>query len=162
MAYIRRTGDWTKAHRLLRRSRYLQIVTRAPQKILGKAALILERQIKKGLRNGTLNLAPLSIYTIMEKEDLGYSLEPLVRTGEMLRSVTTIRKQGYIFIGVPRGVAVHNYAGNHDVENIAETHHFGKRKNLPARPFITNAYEQVSDEVQRLVVEAAKKAFLGF
>lgn len=158
MAYMQRVGEWDKAYRVLKRSHYMNVLTRAPDRLLGKAALRLERQIKKGLVNDTLGLAPLSPSYLAQKLADGYSSSPLVRTGEAVRTVTTIRKSNFIFIGLPRGVTRHSYGSREDVMNIMKLHHNGIGQK--ERPFIINAYNQISRQIMKDVQEAAKKAFM--
>lgn len=160
--FLHKAGDWTKASRLLRRSRFVQVITRAPDKILNKAALMLQREIKVGIARNRLGLAPLAPSTLAEKSAKNYSSNPLVRTGELVRSVTLVKKQNFIFVGVPRGVGRYSYGSKGDIMNVAKLLHDGLRSNLPERPFIILAYNKIDKKIEDMVRKAARKALVGF
>jgi hypothetical protein len=154
---LTRIGDWHGAFALLQKSRYMRVISKAPDKLLRRAAMRLERQIKKGLARGSLGLAPLSPGYLVRKLAAGYSKNPLVRTGEAVRTTTTIKKRDFIFVGIPRGVTRHSYGARDDVMNIMKIHHDGNGQR--ERPFIINAYNQISKQIEKDVIQEIQSAF---
>lgn len=159
MPSLGRIGAWAIAYKYLNKSTYVTVIRTAPDRALKKAAMMLERQIKKGLARGTLELAPLSPGYLARKLAEGYSPNPLLRTGEAMRTVTTRAVKNGYFIGVPRGVRRHSYGAKDDVMNIMKLHHDGIGQ--VERPFIINAYNQISKDIKKMIgVEITKS--LGF
>ncbi len=90
-----------------------------------RAALLAEREIKKGLRKGKPGgkvLTPLAFATRL----LRRGKRPLIDTGSLLGSIKTTmdKKRPAAFVGVHRG---RKTASGESVVNVAQVHEFGTK-----------------------------------
>lgn len=106
-----------------------------------KAALLAERELKLGIRNGApggQKFKPLALITLMLRKDR--SSKPLLDTGALLGSIKTTvdAKAGTAFIGVHRTAYA---ADGENLVNVAMVHEFGtKPYAIPVTPGIRRLF----------------------
>lgn len=104
MSFVRKVGDWNDARKILKASDVA--LKRAIQKTLLQEALLYKKEIVKGIRKqspGGKTFQPISDSTKKVRRALGFrGTKALIRTGDLIRSITVVRRRNGVFIGVPR------------------------------------------------------------
>lgn len=147
---VERTGDWSKAKRLLCNNPSQQIL-QAVRKATLKNALLLVREIKCGIRDqapGGQEFAPLAQATIDRKG----SSKALIDTGFMVNSITQKIMADQAFVGLLRETV--NESGE-NMANIGAIMEYGATINrpsgaviiIPPRPFLHPTMVKYQDQV---------------
>jgi len=154
---VSKFGDWKKLESALRNCLPARM-ERALREASTKNALLLVREIKKGIRDqapGGQQFAELAPSTIEKKG----SSKALIDTGFLLSSITQQIMSDKAFVGLLRGTR--NKDGEETV-NIGAIMEFGatiKHPNgatiiIPPRPFLHPVMEKYKDEIKRNYQEA--------
>ena len=147
---VSRFGDWDKARRLLTNG-FNQRLALAIRKATIKNALLLVREIKRGIRSqapGGKQFAPLAQVTIERKG----SSKALIDTGFLVNAITQRIMADRAFVGLLRGTV--NKEGE-DMVNIGAVMEYGATINHPngaviviaPRPFLHPVMEKYRDQV---------------
>ena len=157
---ISRFGDWEKARRLLTNG-FNQRLATAIRKATVKNALLLVREIKRGIRSqapGGKQFAPLAEVTIKRKG----SSKALIDTGFLVSSITQKIMSDGAFVGLLRTSVSKN---GESVANIGAILEYGATINhpsgavivIPPRPFLHPTMEKYRDEA----IENYREALLS-
>ena len=157
---ISRFGDWEKAKRLLTNG-FNQRLALAIQKATIKNALLLVREIKRGIRSqapGGKQFAPLAQVTIERKG----SSKALIDTGFLVNSITQKILSDGAFVGLLR---TSSSKDGESVANIGAIMEYGATINhpsgavivIPPRPFLHPTMLKYRDEV----IENYREALLS-
>jgi len=125
-----RGGAWQEARRRFARAE--QSIQKRQGLAVRRAALLAEREIKKGIKSGAPGgekFKPLSPITKLLKK----SSKPLIDTGGLLGSIKTTydAKKNQAFVGVHRA----SRAGGINTVNLAIIHEFGTKPfTIPVTP----------------------------
>lgn len=147
---VERTGDWKKVKKMLQSSRFDK-VSKALQQATHKAAVLLVKEIKKGViaqAPGGKAFTPLAESTVDKKG----SSKALIDTGFLVNSITQLLQGDQAFIGLLK-TAVNDEGEN--MANIGAVMEYGatiKHPNgavivIPARPFLGPVYEAFEEEI---------------
>jgi hypothetical protein len=147
---VSRFGDWDRAKRLLTNG-LDQRLARAIRQATIKNALLLVREIKRGIRDqapGGQQFAPLAQVTIERKG----SSKALIDTGFLVSGITQKILSDGAFVGLLRTSV---YKDGESVANIGATMEFGATINhpsgativIPPRPFLHPVMEKYRDQV---------------
>jgi len=156
---VRRFGQWNKAKQVLGTNLGARLA-RALRQATVKNAVLLVREIKKGIRSqapGGTPFAKLAESTIKRKG----SSKALIDTGFLLASVTQLLLGDKAFVGLLRGTR--NKDGS-EMVNIGAVMEFGatiRHPNgavivIPPRPFLHPVMEKYKDEVMTNYQEAIR------
>ncbi len=154
---VRKFGDWKRLEATLHNCLPARI-EKALNRAATKSALLLVREIKKGIKSqapGGKAFTPLAEATIEKKG----SSKALIDTGFLLSSITQIIKSDKAFVGLLRGTR--NKDGE-EIVNIGAIMEFGatiQQPNgvtivIPERPFLHPVMEQYKDEIKQNYAEA--------
>jgi hypothetical protein len=154
---VSRFGDWDRAKRLLTNG-LDQRLARAIRQATIKNALLLVREIKRGIRDqapGGKQFAPLAQVTIDRKG----SSKALIDTGFLVSSITQKILSDGAFVGLLRTSV---YKDGESVANIGAIMEYGATINhpsgativIPPRPFLHPVMEKYRAEVERNYREA--------
>lgn len=157
---VRRFGDWDRAKALLTNG-FNQRLTLAIRQATIKNALLLVREIKRGIRSqapGGKQFAPLAQVTIDRKG----SSKALIDTGFLLNAITQKIMSDGAFVGLLR-TSVRK--GGENVANIGAIMEYGCTINhpsgavivIPPRPFLHPTMVKHRDEV----IENYRQALLS-
>ncbi|MHB9038489.1 MAG: phage virion morphogenesis protein [Armatimonadota bacterium] len=147
---VERFGDWDKTRRLLG-SGLNQRLTLAIRKATIKNALLLVREIKRGIRDqapGGKQFAPLAQVTIERKG----SSKALIDTGFLINSITQKIMSDGAFVGLLRTSVAKDGENMANIGAILEygatiNHPSGAVIVIPPRPFLHPTMEKYRDEV---------------
>ena len=156
---VRRFGQWAKAKRILATNLGSRLA-RALRQATVKNAMLLVREIKKGIRSqapGGQPFAKLAESTIRRKG----SSKALIDTGFLLASITQLILGDRAFVGLLRGRR--NKEGD-EIVNIGAIMEFGatiQHPNgvviiIPPRPFLHPVMEQYRDQIVKNYQEAIR------
>jgi len=156
---VRRFGQWAKAKQVLGTNLGARLA-RALRQATVKNAMLLVREIKKGIRSqapGGQPFVKLAGSTIRRKG----SSKALIDTGFLLASITQLILGDRAFVGLLRGTR--NKEGD-EIVNIGAVMEFGatiQHPNgavivIPARPFLHPVMEQYRDQVLENYREAIR------
>lgn len=159
---VKRTGDWDKAKQVLSGERFLR-VSKALEQATQKAALLLVREIKRGIVTqapGGQAFAPLAESTIKRKK----SSKALIDTGFLLNAITYRLMRDQAFVGLLRGSL--NRDGE-ELANIGAIMEFGATINhpngativIPPRPFLSPTLAGQLDQIRSFYREACDGIF---
>ncbi len=154
---VKKFGDWNRLDAALKNCLPARM-EKALNRAATKSALLLVREIKKGIKSqapGGKAFEPLAKATIEKKG----SSKALIDTGFLLSSITQIIKSDKAFVGLLRGTR--NKDGD-EIVNIGAIMEYGatiKHPNgatiiIPPRPFLHPVMEQYKDEIKRNYQEA--------
>lgn len=157
---VHKTGDWKKAGNMLGRSLPLRIEA-ALKRATIRNALLLVREIKKGIRNqapGGESFVKLAESTIRKKG----STKALINDGFLINAITQKILKETAFVGLMRGSV--NKKGE-DLVNIGAIMEYGATINhpnggviiIPPRPYM----HPVMEAYRKTVQENYRKALLG-
>ena len=157
---VKRTGDWQKAREMLSGKR-LQRVSEALQQATHKAALLLVREIKRGIvaqAPGGQAFEPLAESTIKRKK----SSKALIDTPFLIHQITQRIMGDKAFVGLLRST---DHPSGEDLVNIGAVMEFGATINhpngativIPPRPFLHPAMMQYREDIFGFYTEALKK-----
>ncbi len=149
---ISRFGDWEKAKRLLTNG-YSQRLALAVRKATIKNALLLVREIKRGIKSqapGGQQFTPLAEITTKRKG----SSKALIDTGFLVSSITQKILSDGAFVGLLRTSISKD---GESIANIGAVMEFGATINhpsgavivIPPRPFLHPTMNKYRDEVIR-------------
>jgi phage gpG-like protein len=149
-------GDWNRLERTLKNCLPVQI-ERALNRAATKCALLLVREIKKGIVSqapGGKKFTPLAPATIVRKG----SSKALIDTGFLLNAITQKIQGDKAFVGLLRGSR--NKDGT-EMVNIGAVMEFGatiRQPNgativIPPRPFLHPVMEKHKDEIKKIFSE---------
>lgn len=158
---IDKSKSWSVASAVFSTARVTAAASAEGDRCLRRQAEILRSRIVEGLRNGDLGLRELAPITKQIKQKLGYSMNPILRTGELSKSNTVVViKQGEeIFVGIPRGAQRKAVGKSKTVilaADVAEYQHEALQ-----RPYVVKAFEQVRDKLAKESYDAAIKIVFG-
>jgi phage gpG-like protein len=147
---LSRFGDWEKARRLLTNG-FNQRLALAIRKATIKSALLLVREIKRGIRSqapGGKQFAPLAQVTIERKG----SSKALIDTGFLVNSITQKILSDGAFVGLLRTSISKDGESVANVGAIMEygcsiNHPSGATIVIPPRPFLHPTMLKYKDEV---------------
>lgn len=160
---VERFGDWNKAKAMLAGNPGMRI-TLAVRKATIKNALLLVREIKRGIRDqapGSKQFVPLAQVTIEHKG----SSKALIDTGFLINSITQKIMDDQAFIGLLKTSV---YKDGEDVANIGAIMEYGctiKHPSgavivIPPRPFLHPTMEKYRDEVIENYRQALGSVFM--
>jgi hypothetical protein len=158
---VERFGDWDKARRLLEHQPGMRL-TRAIRAATLKAAILLVREIQRGIRNqapGGQPFAQLAESTIERKG----SSKVLIDTGLLINSITHRILMDQAFIGLLKTTT---YRGGEAVANIGAVLEYGATIPMPngvtiiipPRPFLHPVMAQYKDTILALYRDAIRSA----
>ncbi len=150
-------GDWTRLDAVLKNCLPARM-EKALNRAATKCALLLVREIKKGIKNqapGGKAFEPLAKVTIEKKG----SSKALIDTGFLLSSITQVTEGDKAFVGLLRGTRDKN---GDEIVNIGAIMEFGatiQQPNgvtivIPARPFLHPVMEKYLPEIKAIFAEA--------
>ncbi len=150
-------GDWKRLEAALHNCLPARM-ERALHEAATKCALVLVREIKKGIKDqapGGKAFTPLAKVTIAKKG----SSKALIDTGFLLSSITQVIEGDTAFVGLLRGTR--NKDGD-EIVNIGAVMEFGATIKhpsgativIPARPFLHPVMEKHKDEIKKIFAEA--------
>lgn len=154
---VKRTGDWDKAKQGLSGERFLR-VSQALEQATHKAALLLVREIKKGIVTqapGGEAFAPLADSTVRKKK----SSKALIDNGFLLNAITARLMRDQAFVGLLRGSV--NKDGE-ELVNIGAIMEFGatiEHPNgatiiIPPRPFLQPVLREFTEDIEKTYRDA--------
>lgn len=157
---IERSGDWARAKALLTNG-FNQRLARAIRQATIKNAMLLVREIQRGIRNqapGGKQFAPLAQVTIERKG----SSKALIDTGFLVNSITQKIMSDGAFVGLLRTSISKDGESVANIGAIMEAGCTIKHPNgavivIPPRPFLHPTMEKYRDEV----VENYRQALLS-
>ena len=158
---VKRFGDWEKAKALLTNPGLK--ISAALQRATIKVAVLLVREIKKGIRDqapGGEPFAPLAESTVKRKG----SSKALIDTGFLINKITQLIVKDKAFVGLLRGT-VHPKSG--DLVNIGAVMEYGatiRHPNgavivIPPRPFLHPVMVKYRGQIQDIYREALARVF---
>lgn len=156
MTQSRLEGDWKALENIAKNFKSSNSVVRSAAKTgIVQSAMLLEREIKQHLYKQDLPHQRLNAAYLAYKVRSGLSQQTLIATGTMARSIThEIKDRGLsAFIGLLRKTG-----GEGQVLIGAVMEYGSKKRNIPARPFITPTFAENKDEIVRLITEKLEKA----
>ena len=137
-------------------------IDKATKKATVKAAMLLVREIKIGIRNqapGGKAFVPLADSTIDRKG----SSKALIDTGFLLNAITQKIVNDQAFVGILRGSVGKDGTDRANIGAIMEfgatiTMPSGRTFTIPPRPFIHPTFEAMRPKILKLYEEALDKA----
>ena len=172
---IIRFGDWRIAKEVFQNAKLVKAVEDGMVDGLKKSAPVIQRNIKKGIRQGRSEWPKLHPFTIAQKG----SARPLIDKGSLMRAVKVdVESRKQLFIGIERGS---RGSKGQDLALIANVHESGatirvtekmrgflrakglflrdrtKVIRIPARPFIEPAVNESVKEVKDLMIKSIRR-----
>ena len=155
-----KTGDWMKA--VNRLEKLGQDIDKVTKRATIKAAMLLVREIKLGIRNqapGGKPFVPLAESTIDKKG----SSKALIDTGFLINAITQKIVNDQAFVGILRGSVGKDGTDRANIGAIMEfgatiTMPSGRTVIIPPRPFIHPTFEVMRPKIISMYRDALEKA----
>lgn len=158
---VKRFGDWDKAKAKLNGNLGMQLTIAIRQATI-KNALLLVREIQKGIRNqapGGKAFVKLSEATIARRK--GKSTKALIDTGFLINSITQKIVGDTAFVGLLRTATHPDGESMVNIGAVMEygatiKHPSGATIIIPPRPFLHPVMEQYRDQIEQNYRDAIK------
>lgn len=157
---IKKIGNWSDAEKMFANIKV--DIQSANEVALKQIGLKGERYVVKVIQSQPSSWPALSDKYRAWKKKKGYSSLMLLRTKDMFNRITSMADKKQVFIGLKREAV--NREGE-SLANIAAIMEFGsKKRNIPARPFLMPAHQQLVNEgldklFQELFMKECKRKY---